>query len=48
MVDYAIRNILSAYISDYFSNFGPENFKTEILNGKISINDLIFNKKILE
>ena len=43
MVDYAIRNILSMYISDYFTNFGKENFMTEILKGRISINDLIFN-----
>ena len=48
MVDYAIRNIISSYISDYVYDFGAENFKTEILNGKISISDLILNKKILK
>jgi len=48
MVDFAIRNVISLYIHDYFYNFGAENFKTNFLAGTISMSDLILNNKILE
>lgn len=48
MVDSVITPILGPILADYFINFNSKNFKTNLFRGEVSLNNLIFNQKILE
>ena len=48
MIDGLVSRLLENYVYDYLENFDKQNIKISLLAGKVELNNLELNQKIIE